>query len=337
VYTGNKDDVGAFDALCESLSKVSGFTLALPPRPEVPFVVDGHEVRLSSFQGDRGEYAPMQVGASTWLHREDIRLKTADKAESLLHFLQALHAEQVRLHGHSAGPMSQRRPDECGSCYLAPVVYVELRSSTTVVAVIKAPQGKTYAQLMQDAVQTGVPVPRKIRLQIFMQVCAAVAYSHKSNFAMRTLRPDLMMVSLDHGMASCHYLDYCALRPESLRSTKVQLGCRMAFSDPSVRAGAAVSRSMDSYAAAMMVVYAYAFTDVLDEFKQQQYVWLKEAQRPVADQVPDALAHYSGRLKIDADVAELIVAMTRPDEKRMSCADAAKAFFELLQSDSKHE
>ena len=92
---------------------------------------------------------------------------------------------------------------------------------------------------------------------------------------------------------------------------------------------------MDSYAAAMMVVYAYSFTDVLDEFKQRQYVWLKEAQRPVADQLPDALAHYQGRLKIDADVAELVVAMTRPDQDRMSCADAAVAFFELLQTDSK--
>lgn len=335
VFTGPKDDVALFEACCDRLQKTPGFTLVLPPRPEVPFVIDGQEVRLSAFKGDRGEYAPLQVGASTWLHREDIKLKTAEKAESLLHFLQALHAEQVRLGGHGSTPMSHRRPFEAGSCFLAKVAHVELRAGTQVVAVIKAPQGKTYAQLMQDSEQSGVPVPRSIRLQVFMQVCAAVAYSHTHSFAMRTLRPDLLLVALDHGMASCQYLDYCALRPESLRSIKVQLGCRMAFTDPSVRAGSAISRSMDSYAAAMMVVYSYSFTDSFDDFKQRQYVWLKEAQRPVADQVPDALAHYQGRLKIDADVAELVVAMTRPDDKRMSCADAAKAFFGLIQAESR--
>jgi hypothetical protein len=331
IYAGAPDDVGAVEALVEQLIKVHGFTLLLPPRPETPFYVDAQPVRLSDFQSMGAEYRPLQVGQATWLHREDIKLKSEAKAEGLFRFLTEIVDEQTK--ARRAGPTTSTQPrpaHEAGYEYLATVRYTAIRGKLTVVAVVDAPSGKTYAQLMADAAESGLAVTRYMKLQIFLQVCAAVAFSHSHNFAMRTLRPDLLMVHLAKGVVTCKYMDYCALRPETLRSTKVQLGCRMAFTDPSVRAGQAVSRSMDSYAAAMMVVYAYAFTDVLDDFKGRQYTWLNEQQRPIADQAPDAQAHYEA-LGVDKDIATLVVHLTRPDDRRMSCADAAKAFSDLLQ------
>jgi hypothetical protein len=330
IYAGSTDDVAGVEQLTEQIGKLHGFALTLPPRPEAPFYVEGATIRLSDFQSAGAEFRPIQAGNSPlWLHREDIKMKSDAKADGLYQFLCELVDKQSRSRQRTDPNV---KPYEAGYNYLAPVRYAAIRAKVTVVAVVDAIQGKTYAELIKDSEQSGLKLTRALKLQIFFQVAAAVAFSHQHNFAMRSLRPDLLIVHLDHGRANCYYIDYCALRPESLRSTKVQLGCRMIFTDPSVRAGASVSRSMDAYAVAMMVVYAYAFTDVLDDFKAKQYTWLNDQIRPVHDQLPDALAHYTA-LGLEPDVATLVVGLTRTDDQRITCAAAAKSFFELATAE----